>query len=194
MYAIIRAGGKQAKVHEGDVLSVERIKDTDTVSFTPLLIRADDGTVISDPAILGTSTVTVEVLGASAGPKVDIFKYKNKTGYRRRQGHRQKYTTIKVTSIAMPGGKKAAKPKAAKSDAVEDDAADTPAAKKTAAAKKPATAKASAAETADASSTKPAAKKKPAAAKKSATPKASAKSADTAEKPAAAKSDTTDKE
>jgi large subunit ribosomal protein L21 len=194
MYAIIRAGGKQAKVHEGDVLSVERIKDTDTVSFTPLLIRADDGTVISDPAILGTSTVTAEVLGASAGPKVDIFKYKNKTGYRRRQGHRQKYTTIKVTSIAMPGGKKAEKPKAAKSDADGDDAADTPAAKKTAAAKKPATAKASAAETADASSTKPAAKKKPAAAKKSATPKAAAKSADTAEKPAAAKSDTTDKE
>ncbi len=134
MYAIIRAGGKQAKVQEGDVLSVERIKDTDTVSFTPLLIRADDGTVISDPAILGTSTVTAEVLGASAGPKVDIFKYKNKTGYRRRQGHRQKYTTIKVTSIAMPGGKKAAKPKATKAEA--DSAEATAAKKKPAAAKK----------------------------------------------------------
>jgi large subunit ribosomal protein L21 len=184
MYAIIRAGGKQAKVHEGDVLSVERIKDTETVSFTPLLIRADDGTVISDPAILGTSTVTAEVLGASAGPKIDIFKYKNKTGYRRRQGHRQKYTTIKVTSIAMPGGKKTSKAKTAKSDAGEGGTDEKPAAPK-----KSATTKASTTE-------KKAAAKEPAAAKKPATAKkpAAAKTADAAEKPAAAKSDSTDKE
>ncbi len=179
MYAIIRAGGKQAKVQEGDVLSVERIKDTDTVSFTPLLIRADDGTVISDPAILGTSTVTAEVLGASAGPKVDIFKYKNKTGYRRRQGHRQKYTTIKVTSIAMPGGKKAAKATKAEADSAEA----------TAAKKKPAAAKKAAAPKADTTEKKSAAAKKPAAPKA-----ASEKTADKAAKPAAAKSDTTDKE
>ena len=103
MYAIIRAGGKQAKVHEGDVLDVERIKGTDTVSYTPLLIVGDDGTVISDKDALGKATVTAEILGESAGPKIDIFKYKNKTGYRRRQGHRQKYTKIKVTKI-KPGG------------------------------------------------------------------------------------------
>lgn len=108
MYAIIRAGGKQAKVHEGDVLDVERIKGTDKVSYTPLLIVGDDGAVISDKDALGKATVTAEILGESAGPKIDIFKYKNKTGYRRRQGHRQKYTKIKVTKIKAGGTKKKA--------------------------------------------------------------------------------------
>ncbi len=108
MYAIIRAGGKQAKVSEGDVLSIERIKDTDTVAFTPLLIVSDDGAVISDPKKLKKATVTAEIVGDSHGPKIDIFKYKNKTGYRRRMGHRQKYTTIRVTSIAAGAAKKKA--------------------------------------------------------------------------------------
>ncbi len=106
MYAIIRAGGKQAKVHEGDVLSVERIKDTEKVSYTPLLIVADDGSVISDPSKLKKATVTAEIVGDSHGPKIDIFKYKNKTGYRRRQGHRQTYTRIEITGISLPGAKK----------------------------------------------------------------------------------------
>jgi large subunit ribosomal protein L21 len=108
MYAIISTGGKQAKVSEGDVLSVELIKDTGKVSYTPLLIVQDDGSVIADPAKLEKATVSAEILGESAGPKIDIFKYKNKTGYRRRMGHRQKYTTIKVTGIKAPGGKKKA--------------------------------------------------------------------------------------
>jgi large subunit ribosomal protein L21 len=120
MYAIIRAGGKQAKVHEGDVLDVERIKGRDTVSFTPLLIVTDDGSVISDASVLGSS-VTADVIGESAGPKIDIFKYKNKTGYRRRQGHRQKYTTIKVTSIEPAVGSKKTVAKADKvADPVDD--------------------------------------------------------------------------
>jgi large subunit ribosomal protein L21 len=111
MYAIIRAGGKQAKVHEGDVLDVERIKGVDKLSYTPLLIVADDGTVIADRKALEKASVTAKIVGESAGPKVDIFKYKNKTGYRRRQGHRQKYTTIEVTKIkTAPAKKKAAKP------------------------------------------------------------------------------------
>ncbi len=109
MYAIIRAGGKQAKVHEGDVLDVERIKGTDKVSYTPLLIVNDDGSVIADSAALGKATVTAEIIGESAGQKIDIFKYKNKTGYRRRYGHRQKYTTIKVTKIKASAKKKAKK-------------------------------------------------------------------------------------
>jgi large subunit ribosomal protein L21 len=118
MYAIISTGGKQAKVSEGDVLSVERIKETGKVSYTPLLIVQDDGSVIADPAKLEKASVSAEVLGEAAGPKIDIFKYKNKTGYRRRIGHRQKYTTIKVTGIEAPGTKK----KAAKDSKASKDA------------------------------------------------------------------------
>jgi large subunit ribosomal protein L21 len=100
MYAIIRAGGKQAKVSEGDVIAIERIKTADAeVTFTPLLVVQDDGTVISERAALGKAKVVAEVLGESRGDKVEVFKYKNKTGYRRRQGHRQTYTTIQVTAI-----------------------------------------------------------------------------------------------
>jgi len=194
MYAIIRAGGKQAKVHEGDVLSVERIKDTETVSFTPLLIVGDDGTVISDRDALEKASVTAEILGASAGPKVDIFKYKAKTGYRRRQGHRQKYTTIKVTQIAAPGMKKKTTKKAAATDETASSSVEEPSEPTTVtaeakppvkkpAARKPVT-KAPAAE-------KPAAKTpaaKTPAAKKPTAPKAAAvKGDDTPEKPAATK-------
>ncbi|MBT8206806.1 MAG: 50S ribosomal protein L21 [Acidimicrobiia bacterium] len=112
MYAIIRAGGKQSKVAEGDVLDIERVREEDTIKFTPILVVNEDGSVVSDGAALGDFTVTAEILGESKGPKIDIFKYKNKTGYRRRAGHRQKYTTIKVTSIAGPKSAKKAKAKA----------------------------------------------------------------------------------
>jgi large subunit ribosomal protein L21 len=115
MYAVIRAGGKQAKVHEGDIIDVERIKGSDKVSYTPLLIVGDDGSVIADRKVLSKASVTAKILGESAGPKIDIFKYKNKTGYRRRQGHRQKYTTIEVTKIKTAPAKKKA-PAAADED------------------------------------------------------------------------------
>ena len=112
MYAIIRAGGKQAKVREGDVIDVERIKEAgDEISFTPLLLVADDGTVVSERAALEKASVSAKVVGESRGEKIDIFKYKNKTGYRRRQGHRQTYTRLEVTKITGP--KKAAAKKAA---------------------------------------------------------------------------------
>ncbi|MDH3756139.1 MAG: 50S ribosomal protein L21, partial [Acidimicrobiia bacterium] len=92
MYAIIRAGGKQAKVRTGDVIDVERIKsDAAEVTFTPLLLVDEDGTVVSDPKVLGKAKVTAEIVGESRGPKIDVFKYKNKSGSRRRQGHRQTY-------------------------------------------------------------------------------------------------------
>ncbi|NNC73879.1 MAG: 50S ribosomal protein L21 [Acidimicrobiia bacterium] len=113
MYAIIRAGGKQAKVHEGDVLDVERIRGEGEVSFTPLLVVGEDGTVVSEKDALEKLAVKAEILGATAGPKVDVFKYKNKTGYRRRQGHRQKYTRIQVTKIQAPKKKRASRAKAA---------------------------------------------------------------------------------
>lgn len=116
MYAIIRTGGKQSKVREGDVIEVELLKGAaDEVSFTPLLVVQEDGTAVSDRAALASASVTAKVLGESKGPKVDIFKYKNKTGYRRRMGHRQRYTSLEVTAIAL-GGKapKKAPAKAAK--------------------------------------------------------------------------------
>ena len=110
MYAIIRTGGKQAKVSEGDVIDVERLKQSDEVTFTPLLLVTDSGDVVSDRSKLEKIKVVAEVLGERRGEKIDIFKYKNKTGYRRHQGHRQTYTTIQVTKISGPGtGKKRAK-------------------------------------------------------------------------------------
>ncbi len=133
MYAIIRTGGKQAKVRAGDVIDVERLREEDEVTFTPLLVVGDDGTVISGRDELADVKVVAKVLGPSAGPKVDIFKYKAKTGYRRRQGHRQKYTRIEVTDIEVPSaGKKAIKPKAkaeAKPEAKEPKAEAKPEAK-----------------------------------------------------------------
>jgi large subunit ribosomal protein L21 len=110
MYAIIRAGGKQAKVREGDVIDVERLHGEGEVTFTPVLFVDDKGTVISGREELRSARVTARVLGESAGDKVEMFKYKAKTGYRRRGGHRQKYTTLEVVKIEGP--KKAAARKA----------------------------------------------------------------------------------
>ena len=117
MYAIIRAGGKQAKVRQGDVIEVERVKgEAEEITFSPLLLVDDDGTAHSDRSALAEATVTAKVLGETQGEKLDIFKYKSKTGYRRHMGHRQKYTQIEITGIelgkARPKAKSAAKPDA----------------------------------------------------------------------------------
>ena len=146
MYAIIRAGGKQAKVRSGDVIEVERVKNPgETIEFQPMLVVDDDGQTHSAADALSGATVTAKVLGEVKGDKIDIFKYKNKTGYRRRMGHRQKYTRIEITGIDLPGAKKATAKKAAAK--TEDEKPEKPVAKKTetktAAAKKPAAKKAS---------------------------------------------------
>ena len=121
MYAIIRAGGKQAKVSSGDVIDVERLKsDSDKVTFAPLLVVDEAGNAVSDPKVLGKAKVTAKVLGETRGPKVDIFKYKSKTGYRRRQGHRQTYTRVEITGITLPGAKKA-QAKAKKPESSEEE-------------------------------------------------------------------------
>lgn len=133
MYAIIRAGGKQAKVREGDIIDVERIKsEADEITFQPLLLVGEDGTVVSDPSSLEKATVTASVLGETRGEKVQVFKYKNKSGYRRNAGHRQTYTTLQVTKINGPGakkksaGKKKAKAAAEPAEAEASEAADAP--------------------------------------------------------------------
>lgn len=108
MYAIIRAGGKQAKVSVGDVLDIELVKNAaESLSFTPLLVVGEDGAAVSSRQALAGAMVTADVVGQTKGDKIDIFKYKNKTGYRRHQGHRQKYTQIKVTGITLPKVKQA---------------------------------------------------------------------------------------
>jgi large subunit ribosomal protein L21 len=112
MYAIIRTGGKQAKVHEGDVIDVEHLRAEGDIEFTPLLLVDDAGTVFSQRDVLRDVRVVARVVGESTGPKVDLFKYKAKTGYRRHQGHRQRYTTLEVVRIDAPAGAKKEKPAA----------------------------------------------------------------------------------
>ena len=100
MYAIVRCGGRQERASVDDVLTVDKLAGEvgSTVSL-PVVLVVDDGKVISDQADLGGYEVTAEILGPAAGPKINMIHYKNKTGYRRRQGHRQKYTQVKITGI-----------------------------------------------------------------------------------------------
>ena len=107
VYAIVRAGGRQEKVAVGDVLEIDRLQAEPGVSVDlPVLLLVDGGDVTSDRDALADATVTVEVVGETKGRKIDILKYKNKTGYRRRQGHRQKHTQVRVTGIDTGRDKK----------------------------------------------------------------------------------------
>ena len=102
MYAIVRCGGRQEKVALDDVLTVDKLADEEagsSVTF-PALLVVDGDTVISDPAELTAYQVTAEVVGPAKGPKINMMHYRNKTGYKRRQGHRQKYTEVRITGIA----------------------------------------------------------------------------------------------
>ena len=100
MYAIVRAGGRQEKVSVGDVLLIDKVSAQagDRIDFQPLLL-VDGATVTSDAAKLAKVAVTAEVVGPAKGPKITIMKFKNKTGYRKRQGHRQHLTQVKITAI-----------------------------------------------------------------------------------------------
>ena len=100
MYAIVRAGGRQEKVSVGDVLVVDRLagEPGTSVQLHPLMLVDGDQVTATSGALAGV-TVTAEIVGPAKGPKIDILKFKNKTGYRKRQGHRQKLTRIKVTGI-----------------------------------------------------------------------------------------------
>ena len=100
VYAIVKAGGRQEKVSVGDIVVVDRLQAQagSTVELAPLLL-VDGDKITSDAKGLGKISVTAEVLGQTKGPKIRILKYKNKTGYKKRQGHRQRYTQVKVTGI-----------------------------------------------------------------------------------------------
>ncbi|MGZ5401152.1 MAG: 50S ribosomal protein L21, partial [Nocardioides sp.] len=101
MYAIVRAGAKQQKVAVGDVIEIDKVSTPVGDTFTlPVVMTVDGESVTTGSAGLDKASVTVEVLGATKGPKIIIQKFKNKTGYKKRQGHRQKYTQVKVTDIS----------------------------------------------------------------------------------------------
>ena len=111
MYAIVRCGGRQEKASLDDVLTVDKLPGQVGSSVKlPALLVVTDGQVISDPAEVGGYEVTAEIVGDASGPKISMIHYRNKTGYRRRLGHRQKYTQVKITAIsaAKSGAPKAA--------------------------------------------------------------------------------------
>jgi large subunit ribosomal protein L21 len=99
-YAVIKTGGKQYRVQEGQTLLVERLRDDvgATVELAPLLV-AGDGAPVFDANGLGSALVKAEIVGHERGPKLRIFKFKPKRGYRRRTGHRQELTKIRITGI-----------------------------------------------------------------------------------------------
>jgi len=101
VYAIVRSGGQQQKVAVGDVIEIDKVATAPGESLSlPAVLLVDGETVTSDSDTLAKVDVQAEVLGATKGPKIHILKYKNKTGYRKRQGHRQHYTQVKVTGIS----------------------------------------------------------------------------------------------
>lgn len=99
VYAIVRSGGRQHKVAVGDVVEIDKVTDEvgSSIELTPLMLVDGDDITVQDK--LSKATVTAEVLGEVKGPKIRIMKYKSKSGYRRRLGHRQRYTQVKVTGI-----------------------------------------------------------------------------------------------
>jgi large subunit ribosomal protein L21 len=100
VYAVVRAGGRQEKVQVGTVVVVDRVKAQvgDKVEL-PAVLLVDGDAITTDADKLAKVQVTAEVLGDERGPKIVIQKFKNKTGYKKRQGHRQDLTRLKVTGI-----------------------------------------------------------------------------------------------
>lgn len=100
MYAIVRCGGRQEKVSVDDVLTVDKLSGEPGATVDlPALMIVDGDRIVTDPAEAAGYQVTAEILGEIKGPKINIIKYKNKTGYKKRMGHRQRHTQVKVTGI-----------------------------------------------------------------------------------------------
>ena len=100
VYAIVKTGGRQEKVAVGDVVVVNRIAgEAGSTVELPAILLVDGEKVTTDAAKLAKVKVTAEILRDEKGPKISILKYKNKTGYKKRQGHRQKLTRLSITGI-----------------------------------------------------------------------------------------------
>jgi large subunit ribosomal protein L21 len=109
MYAVIRTGGKQQKVKPGDVVEVEYLHaEGDTVTFQPVLVVDDEGKTHVGKEV-EKAVVTAKLLGEKKGDKISVFKYKNKSGYSRRQGHRQLKTLIEISEVKLPARRAPAK-------------------------------------------------------------------------------------
>jgi large subunit ribosomal protein L21 len=164
LYAVIRVGGKQERVEPGDVIEVEfmKVDPGSEVEFQPLLVVDDKGKAHAGKE-LSQAKVTAMLLGDKKGEKIRVFKYKNKSGYRRQMGHRQMLTLLEIQEVGISPDQMVKKPEAPapKEEAAPKAAAKKPAAKKTpakkTAAKKPAAKKAPAKKT---PAKKPASRKK----------------------------------
>ena len=102
MYAIIETGGKQYKVSEGDVIKVEKlgVEAGETYNFDQVLAVGGDTLTVGTPTVAG-ATVTASVIGDGKAKKVIVYKYKRKTGYHKKNGHRQQYTAVKIEKISV---------------------------------------------------------------------------------------------
>ena len=100
MYAIIATGGKQYKVEEGDVIRVEKlgVEAGQTVTFDQVLVVSDKETKVGPPTVDGAS-VSATVVAEGKGKKVIVYRYKRKTGYHKKNGHRQPFTQVKIDKI-----------------------------------------------------------------------------------------------
>jgi large subunit ribosomal protein L21 len=132
VYAIVRCGGRQEKASVDDVLTIDKLAgEVGSTVTLPAVLIVDDGKVISDPAELGGYLVTAEIVGPASGPKINMIHYRNKTGYRRRLGHRQKYTQVKITGIGSGKARaSAAKASTAKASTAKTSTATASAGKK----------------------------------------------------------------
>ena len=125
MYAVIKTGGKQHRVQVGDVIEIEKLVAAgDTVEFHPLLVVDGDGkTHVGTEA--AKAVVVAKPLGEKKGEKVKVFKYRPKSGYARKAGHRQLLTMLEITDVKLPAKRAATKKTGMDEKAAKDDAAGT---------------------------------------------------------------------
>src|ERR1700720_2990512 len=130
VYAIVRCGGRQEKVALDDVLTVDKLPGEvgSSVTLTALLV-VEGERVISDPAEVGRYQVTADIVGDAAGPKINMIHYRNKTGYRRRLGHRQRDTPVRITGIGTEAKASSAKASTAKASTAKASSAKAASAK-----------------------------------------------------------------
>jgi large subunit ribosomal protein L21 len=136
MYAVIKSGGKQYRVEEGEQLAIELLSDAGEVELSPVLV-VDGDRVLATPQELEAARVSARVVDEARGPKVTGFTYKPKTNNRKRWGHRQRYSLIEITGISAGGAPRKA-PAEKKAPAKKAPTAKkTPATKKAPAKKRP---------------------------------------------------------